>query len=916
LGTKNDDHDKAIRNLLQSIRFIRSRTLRQDIWLLSALSERLSVLYIFEFAFLLDRAVKDYPNGELFELCGLASRNFLKYVFENRNSEFKQYLDRVAAQRAIELIAKTYTTDPSASGQALSEILKLINEPGFEIAYFTNLSEYSSYIIQIDPEFVGSVYQAIFNYQEKSVEQTSMGGGVVMNLLSNRKQDFEMCYYRLQKLYPDFIASAPDIAMPIGIKIVNQAVLNDKMYDRTEKSSVFSYEEINSQIIHDYSSLWGDRLYGQKPLELTFDIINFFETLIEKNDVADFSKFLKVYIKEAKVGFLWKQLFKFAAKFPEQVIQQIFPLITVPALFTASETSFEIRDLIEKSSSFLTDGQIAKVENLIFEVYPVETKPNVIQTALSRIPQERLQTEAAKLFMAEKNHIENEPGVRSSFSSSVYTNEEWLRDQGVDVSTPVFKELNQLIGEMDIFSNAFLNGQPSYNEYKPILKIAEEAFNRISNENDLPVELVFTVVNAFAKSVAIASRNLEGINKEDFDFIKKVTLFAFQFKSKFDEDNANSSPARGYSPTPRIEAAEALVNIYSYQKDDAVLSALEAALNDANSVVRFHGVRNLIRLFNPDYILYRKLLVERLEKEHDSFVYSVLLQNVMFKNATLKDDATQLLTIANTKKEFFTFNNSFLDSFTEMLLWALANEVEVAYNILIEAYQYPDFCHTIIFRMFEKMHPSLHENDYSKNSEDTEKKIAIAYHYVDQAGKVLINVAEEKFNMQSADVAAAFKIIDQVIMRIYFDIDAKNFNRNEFTLPINQENRKHFYFLVKPIFQKVIAISEATTQKGFIIGHTAHYFMQTLNILLHYDPKEILSMLAALTRCSIQGGYTFDSFAIQEVVRITEKLLADHRYLLLEDKPFKDLLDILDIYINSGWTNALELLWQLDEIFK
>lgn len=52
------------------------------------------------------------------------------------------------------------------------------------------------------------------------------------------------------------------------------------------------------------------------------------------------------------------------------------------------------------------------------------------------------------------------------------------------------------------------------------------------------------------------------------------------------------------------------------------------------------------------------------------------------------------------------------------------------------------------------------------------------------------------------------------------------------------------------------------------------------------------------------------------MVSITEKLFADNRDLLLQDDSFKNLIDLLDLYINSGWTEALELLWKLDEVFK
>lgn len=65
-----------------------------------------------------------------------------------------------------------------------------------------------------------------------------------------------------------------------------------------------------------------------------------------------------------------------------------------------------------------------------------------------------------------------------------------------------------------------------------------------------------------------------------------------------------------------------------------------------------------------------------------------------------------------------------------------------------------------------------------------------------------------------------------------------------------------------------------------------------------------------------QANYTFDSFAIREIISLTEHLVADHRDLLLEEEAFSNLIGILDIYINSGWVDALELLWKLDDIFK
>ena len=75
-------------------------------------------------------------------------------------------------------------------------------------------------------------------------------------------------------------------------------------------------------------------------------------------------------------------------------------------------------------------------------------------------------------------------------------------------------------------------------------------------------------------------------------------------------------------------------------------------------------------------------------------------------------------------------------------------------------------------------------------------------------------------------------------------------------------------------------------------------------------------MVAKITELSRTTGYTFDSMAVREVVALTEKLLADHRDLLTETGSFDQLIFLLDTYMQSGWNDALELLWKLDEIFK
>ena len=196
-----------------------------------------------------------------------------------------------------------------------------------------------------------------------------------------------------------------------------------------------------------------------------------------------------------------------------------------------------------------------------------------------------------------------------------------------------------------------------------------------------------------------------------------------------------------------------------------------------------------------------------------------------------------------------------------------------------------------------------------------EQTLDIIKKYVTECSRTLHKLKTEDLKPENIELKNCLQIIDEIILRIYFQFGSRPLGQANIKLPIDEENRKAFYFMIKPIFRDIIQLS-SEIGTGLITGHTAHYFIQSLNIVLQYDQKDILSMVTSITKYARQTGYTFDSHAIQDAVSITEKILADNRSLLLEDESFNNLIDLLDIYINSGWVEALDLLWKLDEVFK
>ena len=58
------------------------------------------------------------------------------------------------------------------------------------------------------------------------------------------------------------------------------------------------------------------------------------------------------------------------------------------------------------------------------------------------------------------------------------------------------------------------------------------------------------------------------------------------------------------------------------------------------------------------------------------------------------------------------------------------------------------------------------------------------------------------------------------------------------------------------------------------------------------------------------------SLAIEEVVKITESILADYRLQARNEATLGQIFEILEIFSETGWPQALRLVWRLDEVYR
>ena len=76
-------------------------------------------------------------------------------------------------------------------------------------------------------------------------------------------------------------------------------------------------------------------------------------------------------------------------------------------------------------------------------------------------------------------------------------------------------------------------------------------------------------------------------------------------------------------------------------------------------------------------------------------------------------------------------------------------------------------------------------------------------------------------------------------------------------------------------------------------------------------------ILNKLVKSGQEGNYQYESLAIVIVVRIVERYFAEYRDIFQTSKDCQQaLIEILDIFVTVGWTEARQLTYRMEEIYR
>ncbi|WP_256366284.1 SMEK domain-containing protein [Mucilaginibacter sp. L196] len=916
-----DERSMTTKKILESIRFIRPEDLtKQDVALIELASKDLHQFVIWDLGNLIEHAIKRFANVpvQLNKLAVACSR-YLDYVIISRNNpEIKLNVENNGFHWGINNYCKTLTYQKQYK-RPIKKILEILKEEDFPINFFYHLANNINYIAAKDIDFALQVYTAIYETNENSKKQTSLGNNVVMPLSSNRKQDFNGVHHELERRYKQLLCTNPAASIAAGLRIVDAILLNKHTYWKERETFPIELLDIQTTMVYDHSVYDYNIEKDYGTLAHIKNIFAYFHQLIEDGKKEEILNLLKIYIANAKSTILWVRLTRFLEKRIDIFHETAFELLNSVGIYCSDYTLYNAGELLKAGWSHFNAFQKENIERTILARpltgYQDENDLAKIKVqVLSCIPEGEALLEQSKQLLNQHGRVVNKPPYDYSISHGYSARpEELMIRAGVSTDVPQEVTAYNLIiklsefNEPHLYANKAKKVKPPYPPYVPI---AEELIE-LKNRSGFNATLNINCDDEISKFFNVISYK---VNKGEKALIKLMEETALQYIDDpayltVSEDGDLKNESTFFSASPRTFSTSVIINLMILKKSDRLKNKLVELISDPTQNVRLKAIRgSLIYIWHADHEIFWPIVHARLKIETDALCYQGLLTSFNYDNILSADLelAEEAVGFASQKIRENETNDDLDHIYVSLLLRLFIKfKSEKAQKLLYENMHVKSICRQILIECFEIIDP------HNKASEFR----AIYFPEVSTLLKDLLALtfsSVETKSLKDPTVNDELETIDFFIQQMYFSItNGRGENRGNL---IDTNKKIAYYKKIRLLITQIIDSSK-NLQQGFMVAHSGYYMMQLLNFVLPFEPSYVLSLANDTVSCAASNNFTYDYTTMTETIKLTERVFADYRSILNKDDNFNKMLTILDHFSGSGWMEALNLTWKLKDIF-
>lgn len=860
----------------------------------------------------------DLSNREALAI-GQASRHLLKVQLDAGD----QCNDGVVSA-TIKGIARTIGTSPIESAALIRALLfpeRVLKRGHTELFWLAN--EFKK-IAKQDPGLAAEIFIAAYTAPLPSREEkTFLGESRIMSLTSTRLQDFQGVLYALERSLDWFIKFAPEHAALALKSSLDHYVRGRQTPGRPPKSASAKFGAASVCIIEDLSCIWWspNTTYHEtyaKLLEALYE--NLKDASIERYELLA-EAFL---VKEVWAG-VAAAFFRSATN-REDAGGRIFELLASPSVLDLTDTSYDAGQFLEANYMKLTPHASGAIQDAILQIDDERQRKVYVGCLIaSGALVDSLLPGLRELAQADELMPPNHP--RFSITSGWSDNDEnwWLREQGVDLEDETVRDLIRI-------SDSLEKASPASAEINPLLEkweLAAKTLVRVQQTESLNDGLRNKVMDAIGE---VADKICQLSSDSDqlplFQGVRNAIEACLNVdlapKREIDEETERQF-ARGPSwgrPAPRIVGAAALM-AYIRQAGSASIEDKELVLRLAEdpAVAVRHAVlsrANAVCVAAPD--LARDLARIAFVKERNEGVLKFFIHS--FDNYVSQDigwSSSQVLALEKRLGPLVDEDRpeSLRTGLVRTILrfwltWDIGAAEERVREWAGDPLRHHQQVHALIADLRELV--VFGEPDGLDQRSDAIRMNACSLSEL--IIRTLVANFEDMWARAAVDpsvrepLTAVTRLLNACANQLYFGSGAYDMSKSE-QLKADaraQKVRKRFLLEYLPSLQLLAKVSYPSI---------THPVLEIVEAMIDDDPETLLQLVFDAMRVGKEGGYQFESLGADLIVKIARRYLADYSSILSNSSANRAaLLDVLNVFADTGWAEAKKLVYELPEAMR
>lgn len=613
-------------------------------------------------------------GAEQLAYTGSIARRLLKFALS------KEIRDPSLVLSGIETVCKTFETDLTASAELLRKCLEPQHVQAYGHEELFHFAQQVERLSLLAPDLVQEMYTAAFTNYDDSEDKTYALASRILPLTSTRRQDFEMARYSFARQYSKFLDAAPLQALQALLAAINSYVDSrnknrfwgtETLYQETggkhfTDEERFNFDGQEAFVRTDYSSIWDDSFSSRDhhPIQMLNDFGVYLEKVSSDDEQAITRRnLINLIVRENKYAVIWRRLIVCGTKYPNTLGYEIRSLAWAKSILTTIDTTVVIGNFISQIFSTLTKEERYKIEQEILSISDSsfgdeqpersERQRNRLLGCLNKdaVISEKVR-ELIEQLESEKNIPPNKsPFISTGFSSSEFTDEDYLKEQGVSLDDEKNRRIFDLSQPAKIFAGKHQNSAPTSEEFALIIPHLRALYEALMSETDNIHEKQRDMAWGDLADACASAVELEDWSCElkDSGFIKTVLLECADYAEPPSDSQMNEQFEEHpfWSPAARIDAASGLIRLARHASclDANVIAKIkQLGLDDAVPAVRFQIATNLVSLYSTSRELMWFLLENITASEQRNGILSFLVNGPLNRLAGHHPDEVTNLT--------------------------------------------------------------------------------------------------------------------------------------------------------------------------------------------------------------------------------------------------------------------------------